>query len=143
MPRRAIDGPTRRLVRSDYQYEKSTQENYSVENSNMTGDFAEIRAQMDGEYHGCYDEGRQTLQDDIVKDVIGKGTPHERPWVIFSAGAMGAGKGHVMQWLSEKGFFAIPDIVHVDPDMIRTELPEWKGYLAHNKETAGMMTHRE
>jgi len=31
----------------------------------------------------------------------------------------------------------------VDPDQFRSRLPEWKGYLSRNPDTAGKMTHRE
>jgi len=109
----------------------------------VVGEFADIRQTLDFDYHGNYFLERQRFQDMIINDTIGGGTVHESPWIIFTAGAMGAGKGHTMEWMSAQGFFPLPDIVHVDPDKFRTELPEWRGYLERDKKSAGSMTHRE
>jgi len=137
------DVPPRRPVLPDYDFDRPTNEAHRVQGKEVFGRFADIRSKLDFDYHGSYDEQRQLLQDEIILDTVGKGTRHLRPWVIFTAGAMGAGKGRTIEWLSNEGYFPIPDIVHVDPDVFRTELPEWAGYLAHNKAQAGRMTHRE
>ncbi|KAH8074477.1 zeta toxin [Aureococcus anophagefferens] len=55
-----------------------------------------------------------------------------RPWVVFTCGPMGAGKGHALSWLSEHGFFPLENIVHVDPDLFKQLMPEWRGYLARD-----------
>lgn len=127
----------------DYDYSRPTSENYRTDGREVVGNYADIRSKLDFDYHGCYTVARQKLQDIIILDSIGKGIVHERPWLIFTAGAMGAGKGHTLEWMSKKGYFLIPDIVHVDPDKFRTELPEWPGYLARDATTAGRSTHRE
>ncbi|CAM9250339.1 unnamed protein product [Choristocarpus tenellus] len=67
----------------------------------------------------------------------------ERSWLVFTAGAMGAGKSHVMRWLAAKGFFPLEAFVQVDPDRLRRGLPEMEAYLEENAETAGALTHQE
>jgi len=65
------------------------------------------------------------------------------PWVIFTAGAMGAGKGYVIEWMQRHEYLPLDEFVVVDPDRIRTCLPEWNGYLAEGPERAGEMTQKE
>mmetsp|Transcript_20042 Transcript_20042/g.47142 ORF Transcript_20042/g.47142 Transcript_20042/m.47142 type:complete len:442 (+) Transcript_20042:88-1413(+) len=113
------------------------------EGREVVGRFASIREGLDFDYHGCYTVERQKLQDVVIGDAAGTGTQKESPWAIFTAGAMGAGKGHVMDWLCEQGYFPLPDVVTIDMDRFRCELPEWGGYLERNPGTAGYMTHRE
>lgn len=45
--------------------------------------------------------------------------------------------------MSEKGYFPLPDIVTVDPDLFKASFPEWPGYLRHCPDTAGSLTRRE
>ena len=52
----------------------------------------------------------------------------ERPWLIFSAGALDAGKGHVMDWMSKQGIFGIEHIVHANPDYFKLRMPEFGEY---------------
>merc|ERR1712176_1388454 len=61
----------------------------------------------------------------------------------FTAGAMGAGKGHVIRWMERRGIFPLDQFVVVDQDQIRQNLPEWDGFLAHGPEIAGEMTQKE
>ena len=42
---------------------------------------------------------------------------------------MGAGKGYTMKWLSRHGFFPLENIVHIDMDMFRQSMPEWRMYV--------------
>jgi hypothetical protein len=35
------------------------------------------------------------------------------PWVVFTAGAMGAGKSRAMHWLHARGLFPLPSFVQV------------------------------
>jgi hypothetical protein len=63
--------------------------------------------------------------------------------VVFTAGAMGAGKSHAMKWLAQREYFPLESFVMVDPDQIRYKLPEMAGYLANNQLTAGTLTHKE
>lgn len=45
--------------------------------------------------------------------------------------------------MSEKGYFPLPDIVTVDPDLFKAAFPEWPEYLRHCPDTAGSLTRRE
>jgi len=126
-----------------YDYAVPTYVAHRAKGNEVVGHFADIRSKLDFDYHGCYTTKRQKLQDIFIMDVVGTGTKKDNPWAIFTAGAMGAGKGHVMDWLSQQGHFPLPDVVTVDPDIFRTELPEWNGFLARDPTTAGRKTHRE
>ena len=48
----------------------------------------------------------------------------ERPWLVYTCGAMGAGKGHAMSWLSEHGLFKLENVVHIDPDHFKNVRPD-------------------
>lgn len=41
------------------------------------------------------------------------------------------------------GYFPLPDIVTVDPDLFKMSFPEWPEYLRHNADKAGELTRRE
>lgn len=56
---------------------------------------------------------------------------------------MGVGKGYVLTQLHQAGVFPIQNFVKVDPDMIKSELPEMAGYLQAEKESAATKLHRE
>jgi hypothetical protein len=86
---------------------------------------------------------RQTWQDAAVRASVSKTDPQARPWMIFTCGAFGSGKGHVLSWLSGQGLFPLEYIVHVDPDFFKRVMPEWKGYLSRNQDFAGTATHPE
>ena len=93
----------------------------------MFGRYAKIRERLDLAYHGNYVQKRQALQDLFIRDTVSGASAHAEPWAIFTAGAMGAGKGHVIKWMSKRGHFALPDIVQIDPDVFRSRFPEWRG----------------
>eukprot|EP00752_Nemacystus_decipiens_P007227 g6468.t1 len=128
----------------DYDYTKSTCENYrSAVAVNDVSQYQSVRATRDHDYHGAYTRERQLFQDSLVKDVVGASSRKEHPWIVFTAGAMGAGKSHTIQWMSEKGYFPLPDIVTVDPDEFKTSFPEWPEYVRRCPDTAGELTRRE
>ena len=132
---------------AEYDYSRSTKDNHTQDNAEWTGPHADIREKLDHDYHGFYTSRRQTLQDDIIEDVIRGGTIHRNtssgPWCVFTAGAMGAGKGYVIRWLSKQGYFPLPDMVQIDPDNFKDALPEWPGYVSSDRMSAGFHTRRE
>jgi len=79
----------------------------------------------------------------MITDAVNGGASQARPWLVFTAGAMGAGKGHVVKWMSKQGYFQLPSIVQIDPDVFRTRLPEWAGYIRCCARSAGALTHKE
>lgn len=136
------------VVAEEYDYTTSTAHNYQALPRALRGDFnsryTEIRAGLDIAYHGVYSAERQRLQDVLVDAVVGDQQPAQRvPWIIFSAGPMGAGKSYSVKWMAEKGILPLSHVVQVDPDIFKRALPEWPGYVAANPRTAGSLTHRE
>jgi adenylylsulfate kinase-like enzyme len=139
-----------------FDYARSTEENHaaaSAEDGAFVGEFKAHRSTLDYSYHRRYAAKRQLLQDEIVRrmlrTVVQDAHTHffcERPvqpWVVFTAGAMGAGKSRCMKWVSQKGYFPLASFVQVDPDVIRYELPEMEGYLERDRTAAGSQTHKE
>jgi hypothetical protein len=67
----------------------------------------------------------------------------EGPWLVYTAGAMGAGKSHTLRYLSREGLFPLDRFIVVDPDMIKGIMPDTPHYIRHNRAMAGTLTHRE
>merc|ERR1712187_895109 len=65
------------------------------------------------------------------------------PRVVFTAGAMGAGKGYVTSWMDKEGYLPLDRCVMVDPDQIRQTLPEWQTLVQEDAENAGRRTQKE
>mmetsp|Transcript_5038 Transcript_5038/g.8255 ORF Transcript_5038/g.8255 Transcript_5038/m.8255 type:complete len:392 (+) Transcript_5038:78-1253(+) len=133
----------------------SSEENYkaSADEQGFFGPFSHIRSTLDYSYHEHYTKKRQCLQDKIIIDMLNSAiitdkegnvctTPTE-PWLVFTAGAMGAGKSYTMNKLVEKGRFPLLAFVLVDPDEIRRHLPEFHIYVDENPELAGELTRKE
>lgn len=139
-------------VREDYDYTKPTCENYAEKGefspadrarAESTSKFAHQRAMADYSYHPLYTKDRRSWQDQVVRRVAVRSEEQSSPWLVYTCGAMGAGKGYVLHWLSEHAYFPLEDIVHIDPDGFKNMMPEFKGYVARDRDTAGSMTHRE
>eukprot|EP01060_Flectonema_neradi_P008400 TRINITY_DN16002_c0_g1_i1.p1 TRINITY_DN16002_c0_g1~~TRINITY_DN16002_c0_g1_i1.p1 ORF type:complete len:462 (+),score=82.14 TRINITY_DN16002_c0_g1_i1:44-1429(+) len=129
---------------NNYNWRQPSSELYTTPGPGETvGEYASVRSGLDSQYHGSYIPERQRLQDVRVKDVIGAGVPKEHPWLVFTAGAMGAGKSHCVRWMCDNGYFPLPDIVQIDPDRFKERLPEWEGYLHHDPLSAGSMLRKE
>jgi hypothetical protein len=117
------------------------------------GKYSHIRKTLDYKYHANYTFERQHLQDAIISDMLDEaiildvdgniGTVPTKPWIVFTAGAMGAGKGHTMNVLVEMGRFPLKAFVSVDPDEVRRLLPEYHMYINENPELAGELTRKE
>ena len=86
-------------IPQDYDFGKSTQENYNSDDGKFAGPFASIRENLDLDYHGNYTEARQLFQDEIIVKLLDGAsvtdeqngmvcsTPTE-PWIVFTAGVM-------------------------------------------------------
>lgn len=144
----------------DYPYDKSTSENYSVDEVAFVGPFAAVRSTRDYGYHVHYAPARQRVQDVIIGDALHTTARHfpdhvekkklvpaardgRRPWIVFMAGGMGVGKGFVLTWAHKRQYFDLSRYVHVDQDKIKFLLPEMDEYVRRNKVTAGSLTHHE
>lgn len=86
-------------IPQDYDFGKSTQENYSSGEGNFAGPFASIRENLDFDYHGNYSEARQMFQDEIIVKLLDGATVTDeqngmvcstptKPWMVFTAGVM-------------------------------------------------------
>jgi len=131
----------------------STEENHRTDECKFYGKFSHIRKTLDYSYHSNYTFERQMFQDAIVDYFLRTAlltdkngemctTPTE-PWIVFTAGPMGAGKSYTMSKLVEHGRFPLLAFVNVDPDAIRQLLPEFHLYLTLNPEMAGDLTRKE
>jgi hypothetical protein len=113
----------------------------------LYGDFVSIRKTLDYSWHPNYTEQRQLWQDQIVKDVAQRHAPVRWPWLVLTCGAMGAGKGYCLRWLSRTGIFPLDNVVKIDPDHFKSVMPEWKRYTEYDKTneiiSAGNNTHKE
>jgi len=108
------------------------------------GEFASIRRALDYTWHTNYSLERQAWQDRVVRRAVPRSLrPQERPWVVFTCGAMGSGKGHVMSWLSRHNAFPLDNLIRIDPDHFKIAMPEWNGYKRHSARHAGTLCHME
>lgn len=130
-------------IPDNYDYRKSTNDNYRSDGLEFYGDFAEIRQGLDYSYHVNYTRARQDWQDHAIRTVITRTQPQPTPWLVYTCGPMGVGKGYTLAWMSEHEFFPLENIVHVDPDAFKMMMPEWSQYVEANRDTAGTMCHRE
>ena len=128
----------------EFDYSKSTKDNYANEDlADFHGEFTNIRRSMDAQYHGNYTRERQLWQDEVIKRVSVRIDHQEEPWVVYTCGAMGAGKGFALAYMSKIGAFPLESIVHIDPDLFKQLMPEWQRYVSVDERTAGTMCHRE
>ena len=66
----------------------------------------------------------QRLQGRLIERLIGCARNSERPWIVFTAGAMGVGKTHALRRLAERGDFPLRTFAVIDPDVVKSWLPE-------------------
>lgn len=78
-------------TKADYDFTKSTNENYAFHPEGADsaeqaffGEFADIRATRDYQWHNNYMKTRQLWQDRVVKSCLGKTEPQARPWIAYS-----------------------------------------------------------
>lgn len=136
---------------------KSTEELYSTFSSTpgCVGAYARYRETLDYGWHGRYTPSRQSVQDGIIAGYLGEGmssssssstsstATSSRPWLVYTAGAMGAGKSHTMRRLATWGAFPLQRFLCVDPDEIKGALPEAASYAAADPGRAGTLLHKE
>ena len=73
---------------------KSTSDNYASPSAPLREEYLQSRARLDYGWHVKYSLERQAVQDSIVASIlsaVGKSPPPPvQPWVVFTAGCMGA-----------------------------------------------------
>lgn len=131
-------------VPADLDWSRPTSDSYASAEVAPSGRFADFRRALDYSWHRCPSPSRTELQDALLDEILASGSASPRPWVVFMAGAMGAGKSHVIQLLERReGLFPHGQFVVIDPDEIKAALPEMEGLRARDTKTAGTLTHRE
>ena len=149
----ALSALGRTRARRKFSMIQSTEENNKSDDMEFYGPFAHIRATLDYTYHSNYRKERQFLQDSILREFLDAvrmtdlegnvGTTPERPWIVFTAGGMGAGKGYTIDKLVSWGYFPVAGFVGVDPDEIRRRLPEFRTLAKLYPKRAGELTRKE
>ena len=140
-------------IPANYDFSKSSELNYCSENAEFVGKYRDIRSQLDYSYHKYYNVDRQLLHDKLIDRFL-RTKVHDREanmecevplenWIVFTAGPMGAGKGHTMQWLAKEELFPVDAFVNVDPDLIRHLLPETSRYNEIDNNSTGYFTQKE
>mmetsp|Transcript_40435 Transcript_40435/g.93878 ORF Transcript_40435/g.93878 Transcript_40435/m.93878 type:complete len:646 (-) Transcript_40435:89-2026(-) len=127
----------------DYDFSKPTSENYRSNQLDFYGPFAKFRELCDYSYHVNYTRTRQYWQDEAIKSMISRAVEQPAPWLVYTCGPMGVGKGYTLSWMSQNGFFPLENIVHIDPDAFKMMMPEWPDYVAKDRDKAGTHCHLE
>lgn len=132
---------------------QSSEENHKSDDTKFYGQFANIRATMDYSYHKNYTFERQMFQDAIINGILDEAildnhngeecTTPTIPWIVFTAGAFGAGKGYTLQHLAKNKRFPLMEFVRVNPDEIRRCFPEFYLYVQTSRDRAGELTNKE
>lgn len=138
-------------IPEEYDYSISTEENYRSEQVDFVGKYSHQRKKLDYSYHQHYHPSRQVLQDEIIDkysqveidDGVYTCEVPEENWLVFTAGPMGVGKSHALRHLHDVGVFPLKAFVYIDPDELRMNLPEFKGYNDRDPATAGRLTQKE
>ena len=106
-----------------------------------------MREHLDANWHGNYNAARQRWQDAAVHRVVApdddRAGPTKKPWLVYTCGPMGAGKGWVMNWMSTLDILPLRSIVHIDPDRFKQMMPEWAGHVRRDAASAGTRCHKE
>lgn len=155
-PHLSCRDPIRRrssLMQRGFSAHISSEENHKSDDMKFYGPFANIRETLDYSYHKNYTFERQRFQDAVIREFLDEAvlknqngevcTTPTMPWIVFTAGAFGSGKGYTLKKLVENGRFPLVAFVRVDPDVIRRYLPEFNLYVQQNPERAGEYTNKE
>merc|ERR1712093_214220 len=97
---------------STFDVTKSTDENYRLpqKKTSFGGVHAGLRELLDYSYHGTYPSLREQMQDELINHFCSLADPRGDqmlPWAVFTAGAMGAGKGYVTEWMDHQGYIPL------------------------------------
>jgi dephospho-CoA kinase len=99
----------------------------SVQDGDYVSPYADIRAELDYHYHTPPTPERCKLQDEVIDATLQRHAAataaypprkKKRPMLLFTAGAMGAGKSHFLSTLPFS-------FVLIDPDELMSKLPRY------------------
>ncbi len=83
---------------------------------------------------GTFTPERAALHKQIVDKITGGHKPQDHPRALFLGGGPASGKSHLQ---------ALPDSARIDPDQIKTQLPEFRQMAAARDPAAATYTHEE
>lgn len=108
-------------------------------------DYLLTKENIDLEYHDKYDIERRQMHEKIIDNIILRVLKQDskNPVLIFMGGCFGLGKSHVVKSLNSNKKINLAEYIYIDPDHIRTFIPEYKTYLHENPWTAGNKTNKE
>lgn len=98
---------------------------------------------IDTKYHPKYDDDRSQLHEKIIDEYFINAKKSDLPHIIYMGGCYGSGKGHVLRHLNTNNKISLNNYIYVDPDQIRSYIPEYDKYLKENPWTTGEKTSRE
>lgn len=98
---------------------------------------------IDTTYHPKYDDDRSHMHEKIIDEHFIDTTASDSPHIIYMGGCYGSGKGHVLRHLNTNNKINLNNYIYVDPDKIRSHIPEYEKYLRENPWTAGEKTSKE
>jgi hypothetical protein len=109
--------PIEYVVPADFDYMRATCEQYrhpsyqapngqrsttglycAAEHGDLYGRWISFRQRLDYTHHVNYCRERQLWQDQLISNVVVRTTRQQRPWLVFTCGAMGSGKGYALSW---------------------------------------------
>eukprot|EP00514_Thraustochytrium_sp_LLF1b_P006076 CAMPEP_0184527224 /NCGR_PEP_ID=MMETSP0198_2-20121128/11080_1 /TAXON_ID=1112570 /ORGANISM="Thraustochytrium sp., Strain LLF1b" /LENGTH=438 /DNA_ID=CAMNT_0026918861 /DNA_START=198 /DNA_END=1514 /DNA_ORIENTATION=+ len=138
---------SRSYIDKNYNYELPSYQVYKSVVERYAGQYTATRRKLDKDFHGFYREDRQLVQDQIISYVLrasGSNKKQRKPWIIFTAGAMGSGKSHTLRHLKARPELAdLKSFVVIDQDEIRSLLPEWGEYMKKSSRKGGALLQKE
>lgn len=107
----------------------------------FSGPFRESRSKLDYSYHKNPILDRQLYQDMVLARILEADNEedetapqcpdalesHKRPFLVFTAGSMGAGKSYVLSQLHQRGVFPLQNLSKSIPICSRVNYPRWLG----------------
>lgn len=128
---------------------KTTQELFSKkivskDELNFAPKYKNARSKLDYDWHTNYTYKRQLVQDEIIDKLLEPSLEsQDKPIAFFTCGGMGAGKTHLLKLFNKLDLFPLNNFSHIDPDKIKTYVPEIDLYKEHCHIKASSMVHHE
>lgn len=88
--------------------------------------------------NGDYSAERKALHQEIVAGYLAQGVRYDKPEALFLAGGTGAGKSSLASTIELP-----PNAITVDPDRIKTMIPEYHQMVGEGDKRAAMTVHEE
>eukprot|EP00485_Elphidium_margaritaceum_P001344 CAMPEP_0202701618 /NCGR_PEP_ID=MMETSP1385-20130828/14695_1 /ASSEMBLY_ACC=CAM_ASM_000861 /TAXON_ID=933848 /ORGANISM="Elphidium margaritaceum" /LENGTH=340 /DNA_ID=CAMNT_0049359073 /DNA_START=56 /DNA_END=1078 /DNA_ORIENTATION=- len=140
-------------IPSTYDWHETSANNYSRKYEPVDFvDYEYSKSLLDYTYHGYYSTHRQIHVHNPIIAYYKSIAMHklqtpdymrDHPWMLFTAGPMGAGKTHMLKWLAVLDVFPLQAFLKISPDRIKRFLPEYTKYLKTDEKNVGSMLRTE